>query len=103
MNDQTNSHLPSSEVRRYAVNGAPQICRARPESDFRTPQAGDSELCVHWLRDPESRTRAGVARPRDRRSGGAYLADRLRDLRLAPCQFVVPDLSSVVDDSELQS
>jgi len=38
MNDQTNSHLPSSEVRRYAVNGAPQICRARPESDFRTPQ-----------------------------------------------------------------
>jgi hypothetical protein len=38
MNDQTNSHLPSSEVRRYAVNGAPQICRAQPESDFRTPQ-----------------------------------------------------------------
>src|SRR5450759_210467 len=45
MNDQTNSHLPSSEVRRYAVNGAPQICRARPESDFRTPQArGDEDF-----------------------------------------------------------
>jgi hypothetical protein len=34
---------------RYAVNGAPQICRARPESDFRTPQVLPMAVEVQFL------------------------------------------------------